>query len=131
MTNQEYRRDIGTGGGAYVEGRVYASEFVGRDKHTHIHQRQHYKLGVAGRIVISLGVLTQVVGFALFCYPVLDFILTIFNSMDSPGEPDMSGVEFSPYLPLGMALGVVGTVLMFAGLLFIRRARPARQRNYR
>lgn len=79
----------------------------------------------AGRLVILLGVLVIMAGFAAFAYPVVTFILTIFDSIQSQqaGPPDLSQVHFAPWIPLGMAAEMAGVLLLIAGALLRRRRR--------
>jgi hypothetical protein len=76
-----------------------------------------------GRVVIVIGVLICIAGFCAFGYPVLTFILVIFDSVQSQSSspPDLSQVHFAPWIPIGFVLGVVGMFVAIVGALMRRR----------
>jgi multisubunit Na+/H+ antiporter MnhB subunit len=78
-----------------------------------------------GRVVIVIGVLVMFAGFASFAYPVLSFILTIFDSLQqqSSSPPDLSQVHFVPFIPLGVVAEMAGLFLVIVGALMRRRRR--------
>jgi len=80
----------------------------------------------AGRAMMILGALISVAGFLAFMYPVMSFILTIFDALQqqSTTPPDLSQVHFVPWIPVGMIAVVGGAFVGFIGLL-MRRKRSA------
>src|SRR5204862_7208791 len=97
MTSRTDNRRIDTGGGAYVRGNVTAHSFVG-GHNINADLGPRYTLRRVGRVLLMLGWLMSLVGFALFSYPVLRFILTIMTAVtessaaDEPRPPDISVV---------------------------------------
>jgi hypothetical protein len=105
--------------------RVGTVNNVGRDQRNTYYQGPVVDVlpGPAGRIVVVLGAVVTLAGFAAFAYPVLSFILVIFDSLQEQqaGSPDLSSVHFTPWIPLGLAVGVVGGLISMIGGLMRRR----------
>jgi hypothetical protein len=76
-----------------------------------------------------IGLLTFFVGFALFGYVVLSFIMQIFNALASRSStpPDLSHIPFQ-LIPIGFGLAFVGIVIgSIGGINMLRRGRRSRR----
>jgi hypothetical protein len=76
-----------------------------------------------------IGMLTFFVGFALFGYVALSFIMQIFNALAarSPTPPDLSHIPFQ-LIPIGFGLAFVGIVIAsIGGMNMLRRGRRNRR----
>jgi hypothetical protein len=126
----QQRRSVSTGGGNYVgtiRGRATVGDIVAGDKYshdTHVHA-PHYTLGVTGRILVISGLLIAFAGMVAFGYPAVQFFMVIFGALQAQSDqpPDLSSVAFMPFLPLGLGMTMAGTLMMFLGVAFVRRAR--------
>ncbi|HEY7737328.1 MAG TPA: hypothetical protein VH813_11085 [Candidatus Limnocylindrales bacterium] len=69
--------------------------------------------GGIAKVFVMLGLVLTYIGAAMFFFVVVSFIVTIWGSMGSAGEPDMSFVTgiVVPWLPLGIGLAFVGGVI--------------------
>ena len=78
-------------------------------------------VGCFPKLLAIIGGILMLGGFGSFLYFVVSFIGLIFNSMGGPGEPDMSGLNFS-LIPIGIVVFFVGMILfIFAGGMGIMR----------
>lgn len=107
---------------------------VGRDQYvSYVHQIEERRAGFLqqiaatrskARVLVWLGLILQVGGFALFAGFVLRFITTVFDmvgtsSTDVPDVPDLTGPELVglPMFVWGFAIAGIGGVLMVVGLV--------------
>jgi hypothetical protein len=69
--------------------------------------------GGIAKFFVILGLLISYIGAAMFFFVVVSFIVTIWSSMGSSEQPDMSGIAdlVVPWLPLGIGLAFVGGVI--------------------
>jgi hypothetical protein len=65
------------------------------------------------KLFVILGLIVSYVGAAMFFFVVVSFIVTIWSSMGSSEQPDMSGIAdlVVPWLPLGIGLAFVGSAV--------------------
>lgn len=107
---------------------------VGRDQYvSYVHQIEERRAGFLqqiaatrskARVLVWLGLVMQVGGFALFAGFVLRFMTTIFDligtdSTEIPDVPDLTGPELAglPMFVWGFAIAGIGGVLMVVGLI--------------
>ncbi len=84
--------------------------------------RRFDELSGVGRLVVLVGTLVGMAGFAMFCYPIFATILALFSAFGQPDwRPDMT--VFVPWLPLGFGCFVGGAVVSGLGGMFGRRRR--------
>lgn len=69
--------------------------------------------GGLAKLFVILGLLVTYAGMAMFGYVVVSFIVTIWSSMGSSEQPDMSGIAklVVPWLPLGIGLVFIGSIV--------------------
>jgi hypothetical protein len=76
----------------------------------------------AARLVLLVGLLMTYAGIGMFGFVVVSFIVTIWSSMGSFEQPDMSIVEalVIPWMPLGIGLAFVGGIVANLAAIFGR-----------
>jgi hypothetical protein len=69
--------------------------------------------GGLAKFFVIVGIVLAYIGAAMFFYVVVSFIVTIWSSMGSAEQPDMSGIAdlVVPWLPLGIGFLFVGSVI--------------------
>jgi pSer/pThr/pTyr-binding forkhead associated (FHA) protein len=95
-----------------------------------VHQ-EHYNLDASGlglitqtsgfpKVLIVVGVIVALAGFASFAYPIVRAVTEGFNNTDPSSPPTF---HVMPWLPLGFGLMFAGIVLSTIGTLSIRQRR--------
>lgn len=90
-----------------------------------IHDRNSLQLlahaSGASRVFLILGLIVVFIGFGMFAYAALDFILQGFQSAETRSiePPDFS--KMALWMPLGFGLIVVGGVFWSIGAIIFRR----------
>lgn len=76
----------------------------------------------ASRLFLVIGLIVGLIGFGMFAFGILDFMLQTFDAMESESleSPDFARMAF--WMPLGFGIVVVGTVLWAIGAVLFRRS---------
>ena len=107
---QDYRVDFG---GDYQAEHM---NLVGRDQINVFDAGGIFAIQATGgiaKVFVIIGLLLAYAGMAMFGYVVVSFMVTIWGSMGSTEQPDMSAIAgiVVPWLPLGIGLAFVGSIV--------------------
>jgi hypothetical protein len=77
------------------------------------------RLGIVPLFCIASGSFLALTGMALFGYVVVALIVTIWKALQAgtTGPPDLSGIPFATFVPLGIGLAFAGMVVLWIGIL--------------
>ena len=79
------------------------------------------RAGAGPRVLMIIGGVVGAVGFAMFAFFVLSFILSVFQALQTRAPPRIP--DPIPWVPWGFALFVVGAVVVVVGILWAASTR--------